>query len=276
MSRLDARYRTKVDSFLKFCLLVLNQKTVILTNRYPGIHCNAAVIGHSTTLFCACVFMLLSLKYAKMSFASDAVCLLLSTLMIAAFVIVTVSSMTSIATRSNRGARSFRIHVQLDYHPSSQYAGIHLALKSGLYSNSGLEVTLAKPGADGGDEPKLVADNQAQFDKGGLVDTISIGIVEQNVLIPAISNNVKVKAFASIFQRTPLILLGLPGTKLDSVADLKDLKIGMHIDSTELMKTIVFHSKDSTSTVQTVQRADKMDQLIKGSVHAIQVRVRYL
>ena len=89
MSRLDARYRTKVDSFLKFCLLVLNQKTVILTNRYPGIHCNAAVIGHSTTLFCACVFMLLSLKYAKMSFASDAVCLLLSTLMIAAFVIVT-------------------------------------------------------------------------------------------------------------------------------------------------------------------------------------------
>lgn len=187
-----------------------------------------------------------------------------------------LSSMTSIATRSNRGARSFRIHVQLDYHPSSQYAGIHLALKSGLYANSGLEVTLAKPGADGGDEPKLVADNQAQFDKGGLIDTISIGIVEQNVLIPAISNNVKVKAFASIFQRTPLILLGLPGTKLDSVADLKDLKIGMHIDSTELMKTIVFHSKDSTSTVQTVQRADKMDQLIKGSVHAIQVRVRYL
>lgn len=182
-----------------------------------------------------------------------------------------ISSATSITSRSVRGTRSFRIHIQLDYHPSSQYAGIHLAMKNGLYAKHGLEVTLAMPGKDGGDEPKLVADKQAQFDKTGEIDTISIGIVEQNVLIPAISNNVQVKAFASIFQRTPLILLGLPGTKLDSITDLKDLKIGMHIDSTELMKTIVFHSKDRASTVETVQRAEKMDQLIAGSVHAIQV-----
>ena len=54
-----------------------------------AIHRNAAVIGHSTTLFCACVFLLLSLKYAKMQFASDALCLLLSALLIAGFVIVT-------------------------------------------------------------------------------------------------------------------------------------------------------------------------------------------
>ena len=182
-----------------------------------------------------------------------------------------LSSATSVFRRSARETRSFRIHVQLDYHPSSQYAGIHLAMKQGLYAKHGLGITLALPGKDGGDEPKLVVDKQAQFDKAGEIETISIGIVEQNVLIPAISNNVPVKAFASIFQRTPLILLGLPGTKLDSIADLKDLKIGMHIDSTELMRTIVFHSKDRTSTVETVHRAEKMDQLIAGSVHAIQV-----
>ena len=104
-------------------------------------------------------------------------------------------------------------------------------------------MTLIKPSKDGGDEPKVVADRQAQIDLSGEENSISIGTVEQNVLIPAICNNVQVKAFASIFQRTPLILLALPGTKLDSIADLKDLKIGMHIDSTELMKTIVFHSE---------------------------------
>jgi hypothetical protein len=45
----------------------------------------------------------------------------------------------------------------------------------------------------------------------------------------------------------------------------------MHIDSTELMKTIVSHSNESTSSVLTVSRADKMDQLLNGSVDAIQV-----
>jgi ABC-type nitrate/sulfonate/bicarbonate transport system substrate-binding protein len=181
------------------------------------------------------------------------------------------SSVTSHLTRSIRGKRFLKIHVQLDYHPSSQYAGMHLALKQELYLKRGLEVILVKPGKHGGDEPKVVLDKQAEFDISAQSESISIGIVEQNVLIPAICNNVNVRAFASIFQTTPLILLGLPGTALNSVGDLKGLKIGMHIDSTELMKTIVSHSKESTSSVLTVSRADKMDQLLNGSVDAIQV-----
>lgn len=175
-----------------------------------------------------------------------------------------------------RGNRSIRIHVQLDYHPSSQYAGIHLALKQNLYSKHGLEVVLIKPGKHGGDEPKVVLDKQSEFDMAGDKENLSIGIVEQNVLIPAVSNNMHVKAFASIFQKTPLILLSLPGTKLDSVADLMNAKIGMHIDSTELMKTIVFHSKNCKSTVETVQRADKMEKLLDGTVTAIQVSSKEL
>ena len=183
------------------------------------------------------------------------------------------SSATSHLTRPIRGKRFLKIHVQLDYHPSSQYAGMHLALKQELYLKRGLEVILVKPGKHGGDEPKVVLDKQMEFDITAHGESISIGIVEQNVIIPAICNGVNVRAFASIFQTTPLILLGLPGTALNSVGDLKNLKIGMHIDSTELMKTIVSHSNAATSSVHTVSRADKMDQLLSGSVDAIQVSV---
>lgn len=182
-------------------------------------------------------------------------------------------SSASVSARSSCGKRFLRIHVKLDYHPSSQYAGIHLAMQKNLYSQNGLDVILTKPGEHGGDEPKVVVDKQTELDIAGETESISIGIVEQNVLIPAIGNNVKVKAFASIFQMTPLILLGLPGTNLDSIGGMKDFKIGMHIDSTELMKTIIFHSKYRSSTVQTVQRADKMDKLLDGTVNAIQVSI---
>jgi NMT1/THI5 like len=144
-------------------------------------------------------------------------------------------------------------------------------MQKNLYKQNGLDVILTKPGEHGGDEPKVVVDKQTELDNAGETDSISIGIVEQNVLIPAIGNNVNVKAFASIFQMTPLILLGLPGINLGSIGELKDFKIGMHIDSTELMKTIIFHSNYRTSTVQTVQRADKMDKLLAGTVNAIQV-----
>lgn len=177
----------------------------------------------------------------------------------------------SVSARSSSGKRFMRIHVKLDYHPSSQYAGIHLAMQKNLYKRIGLDVVLTKPGEHGGDEPKFVVDKQTELENAAELDSISIGIVEQNVLIPAIGNNVPVKAFASIFQMTPLILLGLPGINLGSIGDLKDFKIGMHIDSTELMKTIIFHSDYRSSTVQTVQRADKMDKLLAGTVNAIQV-----
>jgi ABC-type nitrate/sulfonate/bicarbonate transport system substrate-binding protein len=149
-------------------------------------------------------------------------------------------------------------------------------MKNNMYAKEGLDVVLLKPSKYGGDEPTLVIEKQTQIDNMGEKDTISIGLVEQNVLIPAINNNVKVKAFASMFQKSPLSLLALPGTKLSTLGDLKALEIGMHIDSTELMKTIVFHSKDYASTVRTVERSEKMEMLLSGAVNAIQVRILFI
>jgi hypothetical protein len=102
------------------------------------------------------------------------------------------ATFSKLSSLSSLSKRSYKIHVQLDYHPSSQYAGLHLALRDNLYAKHGLQVTLSKPGKHGGDEPKLVVEQQAKLDLLGETDSISIGIVEQNVLIPAISNNLQV------------------------------------------------------------------------------------
>jgi ABC-type nitrate/sulfonate/bicarbonate transport system substrate-binding protein len=168
-----------------------------------------------------------------------------------------------------------RVSVLLDYYPSAQFAGLHVANRLGLFRKKGLELNLLPPPGAGGDEPALVCNMQRAFDKesgGCAAETpqLVIGTVEQNVLIPAVARGVQSKAFATIFQRSPLALAALPGTKLGSGADLHGKRIGMHVDSIELMCSLMALSSSTAQVVQ-VQRAQKVQDLISGKVDAIQI-----
>jgi len=168
-----------------------------------------------------------------------------------------------------------RVSVLLDYYPSAQFAGLHVANRLGLFLKKGLEVNLLPPPGAGGDEPALVCNMQRAFDKesGGCASEtpqLALGTVEQNVLIPAVARGVQSMAFASMMQRCPLALAALPGTKLGSGADLHGKRIGMHVDSIELMCSLMALS-ESTAQVVEVQRAQKVQDLISSKVDAIQI-----
>jgi ABC-type nitrate/sulfonate/bicarbonate transport system substrate-binding protein len=166
-----------------------------------------------------------------------------------------------------------RVSVLLDYYPSAQFAGLHLANRLGLYRSRGLDLALLPPPGAGGDEPQLVCNLQKAFDKEGAaaaVPRLAVGTVEQNVLIPAVARGVGAKAFATTFQSSPLALAALPGTKLSSVRDLCGLRLGMHVDSMELMTSLVTISGFSASVVE-VERANKVQDLVDGKVDAIQI-----
>lgn len=94
--------------------------------------------------------------------------------------------------------------------------------------------------------------------------------VTQNVLIPAVARGVAGKAFATVFQRSPLALGALPGTKLASAADMRGKTIGMHVDSLELMSSLLSLSGVAARVTQ-VQRAHKVQELLAGNVNAIQI-----
>lgn len=168
-----------------------------------------------------------------------------------------------------------RMSVLLDYYPSAQFAGLHVANRMGLYKKRGLDLSLLPPPGTGGDEPQLVCDLQRSYDKQNHgctaeVPRLAIGTVEQNVLIPALARGVQSKAFATIFQSSPLALGALPGTKLSSAADLRGKTIGMHVDSIELVHSLCSLSGLSANVVE-VQRAQKVQDLIDGKVDAIQI-----
>ena len=123
------------------------------------------------------------------------------------------------------------VYFQLDYYPSSQFAGLHLADKKGLYAAKGIEVIFLNPTAAGGEEPDLVVQRQRELDMesgssysnfpaGIFASTqkISVGSAEQSVILAGIARNVQVKAFATIFQESPLCLASLPGFDSPSFA----------------------------------------------------------
>ena len=137
-----------------------------------------------------------------------------------------------------------RVNLQLDYYPCAQFAGLHLANARGLYAKRGIEVTLLPPPGAGGDEPDLVMKQQRALDLAGRgiparLPTIAVGSVEQNVLIPAMARGVGVKAFGTIFQRSPLALGALPGTALSSLKELAGKKVGMQMVGLELMTSLI-------------------------------------
>ena len=77
-----------------------------------------------------------------------------------------------------------RVSVLLDYYPSAQFAGLHVANRLGLFRKKGLELNLLPPPGAGGDEPQLVCDLQRAFDKqsGGFAaetPQLAVGTVEQ-------------------------------------------------------------------------------------------------
>mmetsp|Transcript_40686 Transcript_40686/g.128274 ORF Transcript_40686/g.128274 Transcript_40686/m.128274 type:complete len:805 (-) Transcript_40686:91-2505(-) len=167
------------------------------------------------------------------------------------------------------------INLFLDYFPSAQFAGIHVAKKLGLFEQRGLLCNVLKPSGAGGEEPELVCRMQAMYNskgrEAGKEAEIAVGTVEQNVLIPAIARGVKAMAFGTVFHSSPLAIASL---KKLNLKDMEGRRIGMHVDSMELMHTLVSHADSQLSRkveILEVSREKKVEALVAGEVDAIQI-----
>mmetsp|Transcript_81353 Transcript_81353/g.213577 ORF Transcript_81353/g.213577 Transcript_81353/m.213577 type:complete len:624 (-) Transcript_81353:30-1901(-) len=160
---------------------------------------------------------------------------------------------------SSKGLR--QVSFQLDYYMSSQFAGVAMAMRKGLYSKAGIDLRLL-PNCPPGDEAKVVSDGFQQ-DKG---KSLWAGCMEQNTLLPAIGTGCSVKAVAAMFGRSPLCLAGMPGSDLRARAAKKDrLRIAAHVDTVDLLQRILPYAE-----VIGMPREDKMALLKSGQVDAVQ------
>jgi len=152
---------------------------------------------------------------------------------------------------------------QLDYYMSAQFAGMAMALRSGLYQKAGINLQWLPP-CPPGDEAKTVG--QGFQSSGG--STLWLGCMEQNTLLPAVAQGCQVKAVAAMFGRSPLCIAGLPGSGLHSRIGMngKDaLRVGAHVDTVDLLRRIL-----PKANVLELPRGEKLQYLKDGTVDAVQ------
>lgn len=155
-----------------------------------------------------------------------------------------------------------KMFFQLDYHMSSQFAGIAMGLRCGLYKRAGIDLKWLPPCAPG-EEARVVEGGYAKAGGGFLW----AGCMEQNTLLPAVASGCDVKAVAAMFGKSPLCLAALPGSKLRERIRSGDhlLHVGAHSDTVELLQRLL-----PNANVSKLSRDDKMSLLNDGGVDAIQ------
>lgn len=154
-----------------------------------------------------------------------------------------------------------KVVLQLDYYMSSQFAGVAVGIRKGLYKNAGINLEWLHP-CKPGDEAKVVVDN-FQRDGG---KNLWVGTMEQNTLLPAVAQGCQVKAVSAMFGKSPLCLAGLPGANLATrLRNGEPLRVGAHVDTVELLQRIM-----PKAHVEAFPRGSKMELLHGGSIDAVQ------
>jgi|GEM_PF-283492 len=149
---------------------------------------------------------------------------------------------------------------QLDWKFNAQFAGPLLADHLGYFSDRGVDLSI-EPWSSG----MLVTDEVAE-------NPTVIGCAEQNLLLSAQSRGAPIRAVATMFQASPLSLMSLPSSGVRSLTDLKNEKVGVHIDGLDALRLVMQVSGlgEDSIEVDNIPYEDKFERLISGEMKAIQ------
>jgi NitT/TauT family transport system substrate-binding protein len=120
----------------------------------------------------------------------------------------------------------------LDWVMCAQFAGLCWASESGLYAAAGLDVTLV-PWQDG---HLSVADSVVAAEQKG---SVAVGCCEDNLIVSRAAHDRSVKAFGSMLQGSPLVLMSRPEQRVRTFADLRGKRIGIHADGNRALAMVV-------------------------------------
>ena len=164
------------------------------------------------------------------------------------------------AQAAGHGAHSHSLTMQLDWKFNVQFAGLLLSDGMGLYDAAELSVELL-PWESGIVVPEVVAANPRV-----------IGCAEQNLILAAQAAGAPIKAVATMFQASPLALMTLPEAAIASIEDLREQKVGVHVDGLAVMELVQGVSGFSPGEIEVMEipYENKYDRLLSGELAAIQ------
>ena len=157
-------------------------------------------------------------------------------------------------------ASSRKLTMQLDWKFNAQFAGLMVADHENFYARRGVAVAL-EPWQSG----MLVTDVVAN-------DPLTLGCAEQNLVLEAQARGAPIVALATMLQASPLALMSLPETEVDSLEDLVGKAVGVPIDGLQAMRLVTGVSGLPADAIEVRQipYEAKFDALTSGDLAAIQ------
>ena len=150
--------------------------------------------------------------------------------------------------------------LQLDWAPNAQFAGIYQAVKQGFYVDAGMEVEI-RPLPEGQSSVEIVLHETADY---------VFGVIESTVLLQAGVSESGIKAIATMFQDSPLGWMSLTSAGIQSPADFKGKKIGVHSDGMGALDLVLEQAGLSRDQIQMVEVGWDPIVLVDGKVDLMQ------
>ena len=149
------------------------------------------------------------------------------------------------------------ITVQLDWKPGVQFAGLLVAQERGWYQDAGLAVTIRandfkRPSVD------VVAE-----------DNHTVGTSDARTLVAARQRGLPVRAVATMFQASPVVLISLKSRGLRTLADHEWKTIGIHRPSDVNMLAAVFGTRPGEVPCHIDTVGFDFKELLAGKVDAV-------
>ncbi len=150
--------------------------------------------------------------------------------------------------------------VQLDWHLNSQFAGLLVAERDGLYRDAGLDVKI-KPLGDVSyaSLARVVAETDGM-----------IGSIEGGLFLASRLEGVPIIAIGTMLQASPLGLISLEASGIKSPADLAGRHVAVHGDGHEALNTVLTGAGLDRTKLRVSEAAYGMADLLSGKFDAKQ------
>ena len=148
----------------------------------------------------------------------------------------------------------------LDWEINCQFAGLIWARQKGFYDTAGLALDLVPP---------HVHPEETTLDlvRG---HGLSLGCAEDNLVVMGALEGGDIRAVAAMLPTTPLALMSLPGSGIDTFADLAGRRVGVHADARRLLQALLsLHGLDPPA-VEVTPESWSLDDLLEGRLDAVQ------
>lgn len=149
------------------------------------------------------------------------------------------------------------ITVQLDWKPGMQFAGLLLAQERGWYREAGLDVTIR------------ANDFKRPYVEVVAEDDHTVGTSEARTLVNAQVRGLPIRAVATMFQASPVVLISLKSRGFRTLADLAGKTLGVHRPEDISMLGQVFGAKTDDLLPRVRRVGFDFKELLAGEVDAV-------